>query len=148
MLSQGARYAVSAVVVLAKASPKAPLSAGELGKRISAPGAYLSQTLSKMIPAGILKSRRGLGGGVTLAKDPAKITLLDVVTTIDGNSLFQDCILGISGCGSRHECPLHNEWAAIRNRITEWMRQTTFKDIAQGASSDWLREYFQIEIEK
>lgn len=85
LLSQGSQYALSAVIALSKQPEGTTVSAADLAKPLNCPAAYLSQILSKLKPAGILKSRRGLNGGVYLARSPDEITLFEVIKAIDGD---------------------------------------------------------------
>jgi len=61
LFSKGTQYAISSVIALSKQPDGETVSAAELAKPLNCPAAYLSQILSKLKPAGILKSRRGIG---------------------------------------------------------------------------------------
>lgn len=66
LVSQGAQYAISAIIAISKHENDV-ISASELSRSLNCPAAYLSQILSKLKAPGILKSQRGLNGGVYLA---------------------------------------------------------------------------------
>lgn len=138
LLSQGAQYAISAVIALSKQPEGATVSASELAKPLNCPAAYLSQILSKLKPAGIIKSQRGLNGGVFLARKPSEISLMDVIKAIEGNEIFERCFLGIDGCGSIEPCPFHNFWSKERTKIQQWLINTTFADTDKAMSQDWF----------
>jgi len=138
LFSKGTQYAISAVIALSKQPDGETISAAELAKPLNCPAAYLSQILSKLKPAGILKSRRGLNGGVFLARPPAKISLFEVIEAIDGTGFFENCFLGIEGCGSIEPCPFHNFWAEERTKIQRWLKETTFGDIEESMSKEWF----------
>lgn len=138
LLSQGAQYAISAVIALSKQPEGATVSASELAKPLNCPAAYLSQILSKLKPAGIIKSQRGLNGGVFLARKPSEISLMDVIKAIEGNEFFERCFLGIDGCGSIEPCPFHNFWSKERTKIQQWLINTTFADTDKAMSQDWF----------
>lgn len=144
LLSQGSQYAISAIIALSKQPKGEPVSASALARPINCPTAYLSQVLSKLKPAGILKSRRGLNGGVYLARPLHAISLLDVIEAIDGTPFFTRCFLGIEGCGHIEPCPFHGFWSQERSKIQEWLSQTTFDDIEQSVTDAWfdLRLHF------
>lgn len=138
LLSQGAQYAISAVIALSKQPEGETVSAAELAKPLNCPAAYLSQILSKLKPAGILKSQRGLGGGVFLARKPHEISLLEVIDAVDGTDFFKNCFLGIEGCGHIEPCPFHDFWSKERTKIQEWLMQTTFAEVEESMSNSWF----------
>jgi len=95
LVSQGAQYAISAVIALSKREQGKAVSASELAKTLDCPAAYLSQLLSKLKKPGILKSQRGLNGGVLLAKPVDKITVYEVIVAIDGSEFFTSCFMNM-----------------------------------------------------
>ena len=138
LISQGAQYAISAVITLDKQPPGTTISAAALAEPLNCPPAYLSQLLSKLKPTGILKSQRGLNGGVLLARDPEEIALIDVIEAIDGIEFFQNCFLGIEGCGHIEPCPFHEFWSKERKKIQDWLTDTSFADCEQAMSQTWF----------
>lgn len=138
LISQGTQYAISAVIALSKKPVGTTISAFALAQPLKCPPAYLSQLLSKLKPAGILKSQRGLNGGVMLTRNPEEISLIEVIEAIDGMEFFQNCFLGIEGCGHIEPCPFHEFWAEERKKIQEWLTETTFADCAESMSQAWF----------
>ena len=138
LISQGAQYAISAIIALSKQPEGQTVSAADLAKPLNCPAAYLSQVLSKLKPSGILKSQRGLKGGVFLAKSPQDIYLLDVIKAIDGTDFFTNCFLGIEGCGHIEPCPFHDFWSKERVKIQEWLKNTSFSEIEESMSDNWF----------
>lgn len=138
LLSQGAQYAISAVIALSRQPEGMTVSAAELAKPLNCPAAYLSQILSKLKPAGILKSQRGLGGGVYLARTPGEISLMEVIDAVDGSDFFTSCFLGIEGCGHIEPCPFHEFWSEERTKIQNWLKRTTFDEVDKSMSNNWF----------
>lgn len=138
LLSQGSQYAISAIITLSKLPEGRTISAADLAKPLNCPAAYLSQILSKLKPSGIIKSRRGLKGGVYLARDPKDISLLEVIDTIDGTDFFKNCFLGIKGCGHIEPCPFHEFWSLERTKIQKWLSSTTFAEVEGAMSETWF----------
>lgn len=138
LISQGAQYAISAVIALAKHPQGTTVSAAALAEPLNCPPAYLSQILSKLKPSGILKSQRGLNGGVSLARPPKEIAMIEVIEAIDGIEFFENCFLGIEGCGHIEPCPFHNFWSTERGKIQEWLTNTTFADCEKEMSQAWF----------
>lgn len=138
LLSQGSQYAISAIIALSKQPEGSTISAADLAKPLNCPAAYLSQILSKLKPAGILKSQRGLRGGVCLARAPKDISLLEVINAIDGTEFFQSCFMGIEGCGHIEPCPFHEFWSQERVKIQEWLSTTSFAEVEESMSDTWF----------
>ena len=70
------------------------VSADTISKDLGIVLPYLAKTLKKLSDAGLLESKRGVGGGVTLPKSPESIKLLEIVLAFDGEKPFDTCIMG------------------------------------------------------
>jgi Rrf2 family protein len=143
LISQGAQYAISAIIAISKHTEGGPISATYLSKSLDCPTAYLSQVLAKLKKPGILKSQRGLNGGVYLAKPVDKITMMDVIAAIDGTEFFDKCFMGIEGCGKIEPCPFHEFWSVERKKIEKWLRETTFEQVDQNMTQIWFDQRLQ-----
>ena len=82
MFSQTVEYALSAMVQLASDAPAASTTK-EIADKTKVPGAYLAKVLQSMRRAGLLNSRRGVGGGVSLSRPPKRISLLEVIDAVE-----------------------------------------------------------------
>src|SRR5688572_11246038 len=82
MFSQTVEYALRAMVQLASDSPQASTTK-EIAEKTKVPSAYLAKVLQSMRRAGLIHSRRGVGGGVTLAHEPKSISLLEVIDAVE-----------------------------------------------------------------
>jgi Rrf2 family nitric oxide-sensitive transcriptional repressor len=105
MLSQTVEYALRAVVYLAGKSPHS-CTTEDMAATTRVPRAYLSKVLQSLCRAGLVNSQRGLRGGMTLAKSPAEITILEVVNAVEPLQRIRTCPLGLAAHGV-HLCPLH-----------------------------------------
>lgn len=90
---------------------------------------FLTKVFQRLNDAGLLTSKRGPGGGVALTRPPAQIHLYDIVVAIDGDALFEECVLGLPGCGEAEPCPLHESWSQTRGRVEEMFRSTTLAEV-------------------
>ena len=138
LISQGAQYAISAIIAISKHPDNTAISASELSKSLNCPTAYLSQVLAKLKEPGILKSRRGLNGGVYLAKPIQEISMMSVIAAIDGTDFFNKCFMGIEGCGNIEPCPFHEFWSKERRKIEQWLIDTTFAEIDKNMTQKWF----------
>src|SRR5579859_4777598 len=90
MLSQTVEYALRAVVYLA-GHPGAPRTTEQIAKVTRVPQAYLAKVLHSLSLAGLVRAQRGLGGGVSLARSPQQVTILEVVNAVDPIRRIQSC---------------------------------------------------------
>jgi Rrf2 family protein len=77
-------YALKALTELGRAGDAGPVPIGELAKRRDVPVQFLEQLFAVLRRAGLLRSQRGIKGGYSFAREPASITVLEVVELLDG----------------------------------------------------------------
>jgi Rrf2 family protein len=105
MLSQTVEYALRAVVHLAQHAPEAQTTA-QIASATRVPQAYLVKVLQGLGRAGIVRSYRGIGGGMVLDRAREELTILEVVNAVEPIRRITTCPLGIATHGARL-CPLH-----------------------------------------
>lgn len=131
MLSKAAVYGIQACVYLASnKSGDAYRPISEIAEALSIPYHFLKKVMAVLAQQGIVLSQRSARGGVALAKEPSKLVLLDIITAIDGDDLFSQCLLGLPGCGEQKPCAMHTAWATERNRLKLMFSSTTLTDVA------------------
>jgi Rrf2 family cysteine metabolism transcriptional repressor len=77
-------YAVRALAELARSGATGPVPIAELARRRDIPVQFLEQLFASLRRAGILKSQRGVKGGYSFAREPADVTVLEIVELLDG----------------------------------------------------------------
>lgn len=127
MISQTVEYALRAVVHLAERAPELR-NTDQIAEATRVPKAYLSKVLQNLGRAGILHSRRGIGGGMTLAKAPEELTLLEVVGAVEPIKRIKTCPLGLTAHGVQL-CPLHKRLDEALAGVEDAFRQTTLAEI-------------------
>lgn len=132
MFSQTVEYALRAVVHLAGEAPTARTT-DDIAAVTLVPRAYLSKVLQSLGRAGIVKSLRGLGGGMTLVKTPDELTILEVVNAVEPICRIKTCPLGISTHGT-HLCPLHRKMDNALATVEKAFSGTTLADILRDPS--------------
>ena len=105
MLSKTVEYALRAVCYLASQTPQAKTTE-QISKATQVTPAYLSKVLQNLTRKGIVHSQRGIGGGMTLVKQPAELTILEVVNAVEPIERILTCPLNLEAHGT-HLCPLH-----------------------------------------
>jgi len=104
MLSQKAKYALRALVELARAE-EPQLTAGEIALRADAPRKFLEAILLELSRNRLVASRRGKFGGYTLARPPAEITFAEVIWVVDGPLALAPCVSPRLGFRKCDDCP-------------------------------------------
>jgi Rrf2 family protein len=101
----------------------------EIAQQLDISFHFLTKILQQLTGAGLMESYRGPSGGVTLAKPAEEISLFDIVSAIDGDGLFSECVLGLEGCGTHAPCPLHETWAAQRGKLHVALKAATLESL-------------------
>jgi Rrf2 family transcriptional regulator, nitric oxide-sensitive transcriptional repressor len=129
MFSQTVEYALRAVVHLAYVAPEAHTTA-DIAEATKVPKDYLSKILQGLAREGIVRTQRGVGGGVSLVKDPADLTILDVVKAVEPESVRRTttCPLGLRTHGARL-CPLHKRLDDAVALVETAFRNTTLAEV-------------------
>jgi Rrf2 family nitric oxide-sensitive transcriptional repressor len=127
MFSQTVEYALRAVVHLADQSPE-PRTTEQIAAATKVPKAYLSKILQSLNRGGVVHSQRGQGGGMTLHKAPAELTILEVVSAVDPIRRIKTCPLGIVSHGMRL-CPLHRRLDNAMAMVESAFAATTLAEV-------------------
>lgn len=131
MLSKSCEYGLRATLYLANLNRDGYVSIGAISEELDISFPFLTKIFQKLNDADLLDSRRGPKGGVALTQSPTEIALYDIVVAIDGDELFEECVLGLPGCGDAEPCPLHEQWADQRDRIEATFRNTTLAELPE-----------------
>jgi Rrf2 family protein len=92
MLSQKARYALHALIVIGTRGPDELLQIADIAKEARVPHKFLEQILLDLKKRGIVRSRRGRAGGYLLGANPKDISFADVIRAIDGPLALAPCV--------------------------------------------------------
>jgi Rrf2 family protein len=127
MFSQTVEYALRAVVHLADFAPS-PRTTEQIAAATLVPKPYLSKVIQALSRANIMKSKRGIGGGVALTRSPAELTILDVVNAVEPIARIRECPLGLKTHGI-NLCPLHRRMDNAMATVEEAFRRTTLAEL-------------------
>jgi len=133
LFHRSGQVAMQAALVLALEAPSAPRRARELGLQLGVPPTYLVKVLHELARAGVLHSVRGPAGGFQLARPAQEILLWDVLAAVEPVNQLGTCLLGLGACTGENTCPLHNDWAHVRNQLVALLQKKTLADFAAEA---------------
>ena len=135
VLSNACEYAIRALVFIVSSEDERDyLPVRRIAEQLDISSPFLSKIVQLLAAKGILNSYRGPNGGVALARQASAISLMEIVTAIDGEGLFHDCFLGLPECGDHNHCPLHSWWSKIRAEIGETLSTATLQDLDNDAT--------------
>ncbi len=142
LISTRSRYALRALVHMARAGNDKPLALGSISEveRISV--RYLEQIFGKLRTAGIVRGKRGPGGGYVLSREPSDVSLYEIVQALETEFLPASCISESSGCAPEGSavcspCPLEETcvtrdlWANLRDMYFDYMREHSLLDLSE-----------------
>ena len=125
-------YACRALLSLAMHADGTPTSVRDIADRTALPQPYLEQILLAVKGAGLVRSKRGVGGGYVLARDPKDITLAEIVSAVDGPIEVGD--FGRphqnGACDHEGQCVLLAVWADVGEHMRQLLEGQTLADVA------------------
>jgi Rrf2 family protein len=138
-LSKKAEYAMRALLAMAR-SPDIPTFAiQDLAASERIPLKFLEQILLTLKNGGLLRSKRGVGGGYQFHKSAARITLGEIISLIDGPFMPIPCADGDSSsceCGIAGGCGLGQTFGLLREQMNAWLNTTTLTHVLERERND------------
>jgi Rrf2 family transcriptional regulator, iron-sulfur cluster assembly transcription factor len=133
-LTTRGRYAVMALVDLAKQSDGRPVALSDVAERQEISLSYLEQLFAKLRRGGLVKSVRGPGGGYLLARPAAEMRISDIVLAVDEPIRATRCLPGApQGCtGKPTRCMTHDLWEELGHQIRLFLSQVTVADVVEN----------------
>lgn len=123
-------YSVRAVIDLARHFGEGRRKAREIATVMDIPVRYLPQLLAPLVRRGLLIATAGPEGGYALARNPASITVLEVIEAAEGPLESPRCVLRGGPCDWDETCPLHETWGRARDALATELGRTTLAELA------------------
>jgi Rrf2 family protein len=90
---------------------------------------YLEQIIIPLKIHKLVKSVRGAGGGYTLARDPSKITVCEIIEVLEGSCSLVDCVDDGEFCDRVTECATHEIWKEASELLKNYFESKTLQDL-------------------
>ena len=134
MLSNKARYALQAMILLARHYERGYVLISDLAQQGKMPKKFLESILLSLKNRGLLRSRKGKGGGYALSRSPSEVTVGEVVRLIDGPLAPIPCVSVTAygrcdGCVDEQMCGVRLVMKEVRDAIADILDGTTFADV-------------------
>lgn len=128
-ITRQADYAMRAVLYLAKLGPERRAATSQIALEQNIPPSFLAKIVSQLSVAGLLQTSRGARGGVSLARAPEDISILEVVEAIDGPILLNECVADTSSCVFGENCPMRTVFCDAQAELIGRLENTSFGHI-------------------
>lgn len=133
-LTRAGEYGVRCVLYLASQGCGTLVSRKVVADYFEIPGKFLAKIAQQLARAGIIEIKQGARGGYLLTRDPARLTMLEVVEAITGEIALNDCVISANTCRSSSNCAVNRIWTRARNQLRATLAEVTFADLLQADS--------------
>lgn len=127
-LSKKTDYALVLLSELAR-KPREYVSLRALSDEKNMPYRFLAQVAKVLRGAGLTESREGAAGGYRLAKAPAKISVSDVITAVEGGVALSECLESLGGCSIAATCPMRGKMPEMQRLVLNTLKKKSISDL-------------------
>jgi len=133
LITRETDYAIRATLYLAKQQDQTQsVSTAELSEEMAIPYRFLRKIVSKLVAAGLVMSRRGKGGGLSLAREPRNISLMEIIRAVDPDAvLLNRCLADVTRCNRSLYCGIHSELARMQEQLDAGLAAVTLASMSQ-----------------
>lgn len=128
-VSRKVDYALRAMIYLASLPDGTREPLQDVARKNNIPREFLAKILKVLGDAGLVSALRGPGGGVSIARPPAKISFLDVIEAVEGPVVLNLCLDDKKGCSQAALCTMQAVWKAGQERMLDVYRTTMLSDL-------------------
>jgi len=133
-LSTKGRYGVRVLLDLALHRGEGPRTLTAIAKSQGISRKYMSRLLPLLVREGVIQSCRGIVGGYTLSKEPAEITFLEIIETMEGRIQLAPCVRS-KPCPRVSICPVMNSWGEMSEGVRDVLAHYTLQDVLNSMST-------------
>jgi Rrf2 family transcriptional regulator, iron-sulfur cluster assembly transcription factor len=132
MFTKTCEYAIRACIFIASQSyQNKRVTIKDIAEEINSPQSFTAKILQILAKNKLVHSIKGIGGGFEIPKEDIKeISLAQIVIAIDGDSIFNNCGLGVNHCSEEHPCPLYKKLKNIRAELDYMLKNTYLEELA------------------
>jgi Rrf2 family protein len=131
VITRASEYAIRAILHLAQQPAGEIVYKKDICAKQDITPAFLTKIFQPLIKVGIVGSQRGVGGGFYLLKNPADITLLDIVRAEEGPIHLNHCLAEEGICSRDHSCAVHDAWRDIHEEMLALLSRYTFAKLVR-----------------
>ncbi|HLF46086.1 MAG TPA: Rrf2 family transcriptional regulator [Chitinophagaceae bacterium] len=136
MLSLTCKTAIKAVIYLAsKFESEEKTGIKEIAAFIDASEHTVGKMLQTLVKAQVINSSKGPTGGFYMTAKQKNQPIINIVETIDGKNIFNQCGLGLSKCSATHPCPIHDDYKVVRDLFESMCKQKKINDLCEPVNN-------------
>jgi Rrf2 family protein len=132
-------YASRIVLHLALLPAGERVTASEIAGKRLLPAPYIRRIIGKLAAAGIVRTARGWGGGVALARPASRISMLDLVDAMEGGVVLNACVRNPAACPLAKACPVRRAWAGVSANLARDLGRVRFDQLARSLKPPVVR---------
>ena len=111
----------------------------EISDELSVPHHFLGKVMKRLAKNGVVDSTKGRTGGFMLNKHSLSLPLKELIILIDGDALFNSCVIGFKKCNEKNPCPLHYQIVEARNKMINTYAETKIGDLITPNKAELLK---------
>ena len=128
-ISTKGRYGLRTLMDISVHQTRGPVNLSDIAERQGISAKYLWQIVNLLKTAGFVRGTRGPKGGYILIRDPADITMLDVLQVLEGPISLVECVDDADFCERMENCVAHGVWEEVSQAIRAALRKITLAEI-------------------
>lgn len=132
-LTMTGEYAVRAMMHLAGCPHGTLVQITDVSVRWQIPESFLRKIVPLLTRAGLIRSQRGTGGGIQLAKRAEDLTLLDVIQAAEGEIFLNKCLIAPGMCSMDAGCSVHLVWCEAQKAVKDILTRSSLAELAARA---------------
>jgi Rrf2 family protein len=129
-LTKRTDYAIRACLYLASNGRAGPASSRRIAEHMDIPERFLPRVLADLSEAGIVEAKIGRSGGYRLQRSPDRLSILELIETVEGASRSSTCVLRQRACDASRPCAFHPVWEEAQTAFIDVLATTTLTDLA------------------
>jgi Rrf2 family protein len=121
-------YGLTAALYLARRRPGELTQIHEIARHCDLPEPFLAQILRLLVRAGLVTSKKGVGGGFAMTRPPEKVNFLEVLEALEGPVAVNRCQSPVESCAHEGQCSMEHVWARAQEALLAVLRESTLAD--------------------
>ncbi len=130
-LTTRGRYGTRALLEIALHHGEQPVPLKEIAEKQHISLTYLEHLITPLVQGGILRSVRGVGGGVSLARAPEDIRLSEVIRLLEGSLAPAGCVSNPGICSRSPSCATHDIWSEVAQAVDRVLESVTLQNLVE-----------------
>ncbi len=131
LIKRNTDYALRALVYMVEMGGEKPYPMGDIATATGAPETFLRKVVQKLDAAGVVSTKRGVGGGVSFLKAPDVISVFDVVEAVQGPLAINKCFISDRECADHAACLIRKNLGEIQADVVSLFKTATVAKLAK-----------------